>query len=65
MEIASWLGIISIVFIILCFYFTLSFIENLHKDKDDERITKQSKTAAIICLGSALLIPVLFNLIFH
>ena len=63
MEIASWLSLISIVFIILCFYFTLSFIENLHKD--DERITKQSKTAAIICLGSALLIPVLFNLIFH
>lgn len=58
MEIDGWLGLISIVFIILCFYFTLSFIENLHKD--DERITKQSKRAAIICLGSALLIPVLF-----
>ena len=63
MEISNWLSVISIVFIILSFYFTLSFIENLHKD--DERITRQSKTAAIICLGLALLIPVLFNLIFH
>jgi hypothetical protein len=63
METASWLGIISIVFIIFCFYFTLSFIENLHKG--DERITRQSKLAAIICLGFALLIPVLFNFIFR
>ena len=56
MELAGWLNILSIVFIILCFYFTLSFIENLHKG--DERITKQSKMAAIICLGLALLIKI-------
>lgn len=59
MEIASWMGVISIAFIIFCFYFTLSFIENLHKG--DERITRQSKIAAIICLGLGLLIPIIFN----
>ena len=54
MELYSWLGVFSIVFIILSFYFTLSFIENLHLN--DKRITKQSKRAAIICLGLALFI---------
>lgn len=62
LEIANWLGIISFVFIMFCFYFTLLFIENLHKG--DERITKQSKLAAIICLGLAFFIPVLYVLIF-
>lgn len=59
-EIAGWVGIITILFIILCFTFTLSFIENVQKE--DERITKQSKTAAIICLSVALLTPILYIL---
>lgn len=55
MEIALW-GI-SGVFIVLTLYFTLSFIEGLKKS--EERVTKQSKAAAIICLGLALLIPMI------
>lgn len=54
LEIVSWVGIVSIVLIIFCFHFTLTFIENVHKG--DERITKQSKLAAIIFLGLALFI---------
>lgn len=55
-EPTGWIGIASVLLVIFCFYFTLTFFENLHKG--DERITKQSKLAAIICLGLALLIPV-------
>ncbi|WP_299094240.1 hypothetical protein [uncultured Metabacillus sp.] len=57
-EIASWVGIISLLLIVFCFYFTLTFFENLYKN--DERITKQSKLAAVICLGLALFIPILY-----
>ncbi|MFJ7934561.1 hypothetical protein [Sporosarcina sp. NPDC096371] len=59
-EIAGWVGIISVLFIIFCFSYTLSFIENVHKE--DERITRQSKLAAIICLSIALLTPILYVL---
>lgn len=62
-EIIGWPGIISVVLIIFCFYFTLTFFESLHKD--DERITKQSKLAAVICLGLALIIPAFYRFIFH
>lgn len=55
----NWIGIISTVCWILCFYFTLTFFENLRKG--DERVTKQSKIAAIIFLSLALLLPVVFN----
>ncbi len=48
--------------IILCFYFTLSFIESLRNG--DKRIIKQSKIAAITCLTLALLLPIAYNLIF-
>lgn len=59
MEIALW-GISS-VFIVLSLYFTLSFIEGLKKS--EERVTKQSKAAAIICLGLALFIPILASFV--
>ncbi|MFD2043016.1 hypothetical protein ACFSTA_01700 [Ornithinibacillus salinisoli] len=62
LETAVWVGSISILLIIFCFYFTLTFIEKLHEG--DTRITKQSKLAAIICLGLALFIPFLYSLIF-
>ncbi|MEN2768638.1 hypothetical protein [Ornithinibacillus xuwenensis] len=39
---------IEILFFILCFYYTLTFIENLHNE--DKRVTKQAKYAAIVCL---------------
>jgi cell division protein FtsW (lipid II flippase) len=54
-ESMGWMGILSVVFLIFCFYFTLTFIENIKKD--DERVAKQSKLAAILCLAVALLIP--------
>ncbi|WP_426909891.1 hypothetical protein [Rossellomorea aquimaris] len=50
----SWVGFISISLIILCFFFTLNFIENLHEG--DKRVAVQSKIAAIVCLGLSLLI---------
>jgi hypothetical protein len=46
----GWIGIV---------YFVLSFMESLHNN--DKRITKQTKSAAIICLGVALLLPVILN----
>ncbi|GAB4073164.1 hypothetical protein GCM10028778_07550 [Barrientosiimonas marina] len=58
MSVVGWIAIISVLLTISSFYFTLSFIESLHKK--DERITKQSKAAAIICLGIALILPVIF-----
>lgn len=61
-ELSGWTVIISIVLFIFSFYFVLTFIENLHKG--DERITKQSKFAAIICLSTALFTPVLTSLLF-
>ncbi|MFD2751798.1 hypothetical protein ACFSUM_15510 [Virgibacillus siamensis] len=61
-ETAGWHVIISVLLIIFSFYFTLTFIENLHKG-EDERVTKQSKLAAIICFGIALVIPFLIALI--
>ena len=62
LDIPSWVGIVSIVFHILTLYFVLSFIENLHKD--DERIAKQSKIVAMICLIIALLFPALYSFIY-
>lgn len=62
LEIPSWVGIASIVFHILTLYFVLSFIDSRHKD--DERVAKQSKTAAIVCLIIALLFPALYSLIY-
>lgn len=56
---ANWIGIVSIVLIILCFYFTLTFFEHLRKG--DERISKQSKIAATICIALALLIPATYH----
>ncbi len=44
---------ILILFIVLCFYFTFIFFEALRKG--DERIIKQSKFAAIICMAIALI----------
>lgn len=33
-EITGWVGIISVVLIIFCFYFTLTFVEYVHKGDD-------------------------------
>lgn len=56
----NWLGILSIVFIVLCLYFTLTFFQYLKQE--DARLTKQSKFGAVICLAVSLLIPAIYNL---
>lgn len=61
-ETTDWIGVISVLLLTFCFYFTLTFIEELKKG--DERIIKQSKISAIICLGLALIIPIVYNLVF-
>jgi hypothetical protein len=52
------MSIILILLIVLCFYFTLTFFESLRKG--DERIIKQSKFAAIICMAIALIIGIIY-----
>ncbi|NIK12550.1 hypothetical protein [Alkalibacillus almallahensis] len=57
----GFIGFISIIVFILCFSYTLHFIESLQKG--DERIAKQSKKVAIISLSLALVIPFVYSLI--
>ncbi|PFG14503.1 hypothetical protein ATG70_2735 [Bacillus sp. es.036] len=52
------MSIILILLIVLCYYFTLTFFESLRKG--DERIIKQSKFAAIICMAIALVIGIIY-----
>jgi len=59
--ILGWTGIVSVFLIILCFSYSLTFIENLHNG--DKRNARQSKVVAIICLSLALLIPYVYSLI--
>ena len=56
----NWLGVLTPILMIACFYFTLTFFESLRKD--DERVTKQFKLAATICIALALIIPAIYNL---
>ena len=60
MGTGNWVGIFSTIFIILCFYFTLTFFQYLKQG--DTRLISQSKLAAVICLAASLLIPALYNL---
>ncbi|MBS4175555.1 hypothetical protein KHA87_20065 [Bacillus sp. FJAT-49736] len=60
MGTGNWLGILSTIFIVLSFYFGLSFFQYLKLG--DERLIKQSKIAAVICLAFGLLIPVFYGL---
>jgi len=57
---ANWIGILSSVFFILCFYFTLTFFQNLKTD--DVRGIKQNKFAAVFCLAFAILVPAFYKL---
>jgi len=59
MVTGNWVGISANAFIILSFYFTLTFFQNLKQD--DARLVKQSKLGAVICLAASLLIPALYN----
>lgn len=55
----NWAGLICAILVIFCFYFTLTFFEYLRKG--DERLIKQSKISAVICLALAVAIPLFFN----
>ncbi|MFC5588157.1 hypothetical protein ACFPRA_04640 [Sporosarcina soli] len=59
MGTGNWLGILSLILIVLCFYFSLSFFQYLKLG--DERLIKQSKFAAVFFLALSLLIPAIFN----
>ena len=57
--VGNWIGIFSTVLLIICFYFTLTFFQNVKSG--DERLMKQAKLAAVICLALALLFPAFYN----
>ncbi|MFF2753006.1 hypothetical protein ACFVR1_04505 [Psychrobacillus sp. NPDC058041] len=59
----NWLGILSTILIVLCFYFSLSFFQ--HLKTGEERLIKQSKFAAVFCLAMSLLIPALYSLFIY
>ncbi|MGM0896668.1 MAG: hypothetical protein ACQEV0_02155 [Bacillota bacterium] len=59
---ASWMGIVSALLLVAGFYFTLTFFEQL-KD-GEQRLRKQAKIAAVLCLAGALLLPVVYQLYF-
>ena len=58
-DFEKWLDSLSLMLIVLCFYFTLTFFHYLKLG--DERIIKQSKLAAVIFLALSLLLPVINN----
>lgn len=58
----SWVGIVSALLFVASFYFTLTFFEQLKSE--DERVRKQVKVAAVICLTVALLLPAVYQLYF-
>lgn len=57
---ARWIGIVSIIFIVLCFHFLLTFFQ--HLKADDKSKTEQAKKGAVLCLAIALLVPVIYNI---
>ncbi|WP_442600085.1 hypothetical protein [Neobacillus sp. D3-1R] len=59
LGVGNWIGILTTCLIILCFYFTLTFFEQLRKG--EERIIKQSKIAATICFTLAFIIPAIYK----
>lgn len=55
------LNLVSPIMLIACLYFVLMYLQHL-KD-GEERLIKQSRLAAVICLAIALLVPALFNIL--
>jgi hypothetical protein len=56
----DWLAMVTPVFWVLCFYFALLYFQ--HLKNGDERLIKQSRLAAVICLALALLVPAMSNI---
>ncbi|SOC44267.1 hypothetical protein [Ureibacillus acetophenoni] len=59
-SIGIWIGILSVILLGFCLYFTLSYFE--HLKYDDDRLMKQTKMGAVITLVLALLVPAFFQL---
>ncbi|MGE7624118.1 hypothetical protein ACQKMD_14010 [Viridibacillus sp. NPDC096237] len=57
--VVNWISILSAIFYVLCFYFTLTFFQQLKSN--DDRLIKQTKIAAVVCLLVALLAPSLYG----
>lgn len=60
MGTGNLLGILSTLLIIAGLYFIFTFFE--HLKSGDDRLRKQSKTAALICIAIALMIPAFYSL---
>ena len=56
---ANWINILVMIFLVLCFYFTLMYFQYLKEN--DDRLIKQSRLVAVICLAIALLVPAFYN----
>ncbi|EGA90932.1 hypothetical protein GPDM_02280 [Planococcus donghaensis MPA1U2] len=54
------LGILSTTLLIASIYFTFTFFE--HLKSGENRLRKQSKIAALICLTGALMIPAFYSI---
>ncbi|RPF53977.1 hypothetical protein EDC24_1165 [Aquisalibacillus elongatus] len=61
MEVPFWIIFVSIIFFIICFSYTLTFMEYLQNG--EKRGARQSKVVAIICLSLAFLIPFIYSLV--
>ena len=59
-SIITALMVVEAVFLLLTLYFILSYMKYLKID--DERLEKQTKYAAISCLGIAFAIPILSSI---
>lgn len=57
-----WIQILAVVFIVLSFYFTLTFFQQLKSE--DQSNANQSKQAAIVCLALGLAILTVYSLLF-
>ncbi|BCB03978.1 hypothetical protein [Bacillus sp. KH172YL63] len=51
----TWQGLFSLLALIFCFYFTLTFFQ--YVKNGDERLANQSKLAAVLSFALSLLIP--------
>lgn len=59
---ASWMGIVSALLFAASFYFALTFFEQLKAG--EQRLQKQAKIAAVLCLAGALLLPAIYQMYF-
>lgn len=57
--VGHWIELLTNIIWVLCFYFTLSFFQ--HLKSGEERLAKQSKIAAIICLALGLSISTIIS----